>query len=127
MNDNMLAEWQRLSEEIKTLQSLEKDLRQKIFLESFPTLEDGTDYIELGNGYRLKGVAKLNYTLDDNDKVIKMLPTLSPVASERIVNWTPKLSVKEYKLLSEEDRAKVDAVLEIKKGLPSIEIVEPKK
>ena len=91
-------------------------------------LASGVENVETGLG-TLKITHKLNYTLGNADAVDRALDAIEKsqeggnVIAERLVKWSPELSVREYKLLTEKQKALIDAVLTIKPGAASIEIV----
>ncbi len=126
MNDAMLAEWQRLTAEVARLSALESDLRQKLFMEIFPDLEEGQSTIDIGNGWKLEGKGGLNYNLGKLDDVIAAIARLSPQGKADIVSWKPKLKVGSYRKLEDVDKAIVDAVLTVSKAMPSLKLIPPK-
>lgn len=93
--------------------------------------KEGTQTIELANGYKLKVVLKQNYNLD-KDATDEALDTLEKIGedgkfiAERLVKWKPDLSLTEYRLLKPEHKAVIDKVLTITEGTPALELVEPK-
>jgi hypothetical protein len=46
---------------------------------------------------------------------------------EKLVKWKPEVSIKEYRLLTDEQRLLFDQVLVIKPGMPGLDIVIPKR
>lgn len=46
--------------------------------------------------------------------------------AERLIKWTPELSLTEYKQLSDKYRKIIDDVITASEGMPTLEIVEPK-
>lgn len=126
MNDAMLAEWQRLTAEVARLSKLESDLRQKLFMEIFPDLEEGQSTIDIGNGWKLEGKGGLNYNLGKTEDVIAAISRLSPQGKADIVSWKPKLKVGSYRKLEDVDRAIIDSTLTITKAMPSLKLIPPK-
>ena len=104
-NDEKLMAWNKLKLDIEDLKADEMDLRKLIVRSAFPEAVEGTNTIELGNGYKLKGVVKYNYKLPDNDAVeagLKKLETLGNEGAfigERLISWTPNFLLKECRLL----------------------------
>lgn len=132
--DQVLLEWQKARDELLRAANVEMTMRRAVIATFFPTAapdEEGTRNYELGNEWKLKAVFKLNYNVDKKN-VDTMLDTLEKTGddgkfiAERIINWSPSLSVKEYRELSDEQKKIVDTVITIKPGTPSLEIVEPK-
>ena len=141
-NDEKLMAWNKLKLDIEDLKADEMDLRKLIVRSAFPEAVEGTNTIELGNGYKLKGVVKYNYKLPDNDAVeagLKKLETLGNEGAfigERLISWTPNFLLKEYRLL-EDDAEKgskfandalaiIHSFLEITEAAPTLTITEPK-
>lgn len=87
----------------------------------------GVENIDTGMG-KLKITHKLNYTLSNADAVDKALDAIEKsqeggnVIAERLVSWKPELSIREYKLLSAQQKAYIDTVLTVKPGTPSVEL-----
>lgn len=141
-NDEKLMAWNKLKLDIEDLKAEEMDLRKLIVRSAFPEAVEGTNTIELGNGYKLKGVVKYNYKLPDNDAVeagLKKLESLGnqgPFIADRIVGWTASFKLTEYRLLEEDaekgDKFSIDALaiihsfLEISEAAPTLTITEPK-
>jgi hypothetical protein len=137
-----LAEWNKLQANIKSLVAQEAEMRRSLFGSAFPQLNEGTDYFDLGNGYRLKGVQGTSYSLNNSvkeglktDAAVEQIEKLGPAAevyAEKLINWKPELSVKAYKdlLLTDplQKRIKdiIDTVLTTKPSMPTMEIVAPK-
>ena len=87
----------------------------------------GVENIDTGYG-QLKITHKLNYTLGNANLVDKALDLIEKsqeggnIIAERLVSWKPELSVREYKLLSPQQKAYIDTVLTVKPGTPSVEL-----
>ena len=98
------------------------------------------DNVDLGNGYKAKLKIPVNYGfIKDSDgkldktRIDKALSKIEKdggageLIAERLVKWTPALSLTEYKLLTPKHKAAIDEVLIVSEGTPTLEIVEPKK
>ena len=108
-------------------------LRKAIFEVQFPNHSEGTARVPLGNGYQLKAVGKLNYKLDNKDgateKALEELETAGnegKFLADRLVKWSPELSITEYRKLDPQYKVIIDKVLTINPGAPTLEIEEPK-
>jgi len=140
--DALLMAHQAMKQEIEVLKEKEMELRKYIVGRAFPQKEEGTNTLDLGNGYKLKAVVKYNYKLADNDTVDKTLQEISslgnegPFIADRLVSWTPNFLKTEYTKL-QEDAAKGDEtaskilkltenMLTITDAAPTLEIKEPK-
>jgi|WetSurMetagenome_2_1015567.scaffolds.fasta_scaffold497834_1 hypothetical protein len=136
--DQLLLDWRKASTELAAIKTSEMNLRSQVVGQFFTAaiatpLPKGTENVELGNGYKLKAVFKLNYTLDNEndavDKILTRMEKLGPEGqfiAERIIRWKPDLDVKEYERLDPKYKKLIDEVLTIKPGTPSLEFVEPK-
>ena len=126
-----MIEWKRLQEELTRIRAAEMLLRQKIYKQFFPNAEEGTNNHPLAGGWVLKGKRTISRDID--------LPVLQAMAGEGgpmqavgiraadLVEWKPTLKLKEYRTLTEEQRAVFDQALTIKDGAPGLEIVLPAK
>lgn len=135
----LMVEWGKAQEAVVQAVDYERALRKAIFEIKFPKPKEGTQRIELGNGYNLKATFPYTYTLD-KDRTEKTIEDIAKfgqraaVIADRLVGWKPELSIKEYRLLqaenlSDEDKAikkLIDAVLTVKPGMPQLEIEAPK-
>src|SRR5687768_3751498 len=111
--DALLVQWQAAKKALDDAKDTEADLRQKGVAALKPTKDSGTEYAELGAGYRAKMVLKLNYGFGEstNDQVEAMLDEIEKIGNEgafladRLVKWKPELSVTEYKALDPENES----------------------
>lgn len=131
--EQVLQKWLDANKALTDAKAVEATLRQKV-VEMYPfEADEGTERVPLANGYELKVVKKLNYTLnnkdDATDKALTKLEEMGErgkLIAERLVSWKPTLSISEYRELTAGERGIIDEVLTIKPGLPSLELVEPK-
>lgn len=141
--DAVLLEWQRLKDQLAKLKEIELEFRKYVVKRNFPNPDEGTNSLELGNGYTLKAGIKFNYKLADNDTVEKGLEDIAKIGNQgafiadRLISWTPNFLLTEYRQLQEEaDKGSADAkaILNIiatfltidDKAAPTLEIKEPK-
>lgn len=123
-----LTLWQQTKAQAEQLVATEKRLREELFSVAFPAPVEGTNNVDLPEGWKLKGVLKINRTLDE-----AALPAVMDAVrgmnfnSDRLVRYKPELALKDYKALPENVRHVFDAALTIKPGLPTIELVPPKE
>jgi len=96
-------------------------------------LREGMENLELGNGYKLKATFKLSRKLENKDgetsEALRMIAETGEAGklyAERLVKWSPELSVSEYKKLPTNIREVIDSCVTSKATTPSLEIVEPK-
>ena len=120
--------WFQLQEQLTKLKDQEMALRKKIFAGKFPDPQEGTNTLALSDGYVLKGQYKIDRMVDE-----AVLTTLNSVFKEhkidvkKLVIYKPELSIREYRLLTEEQMKLFDQALLIKPGSPAMEITKPKR
>lgn len=133
--DELILEQQKAAIEAKRYQERDRELRGLIWGMAFAAkgLEDEKQHtIDLGNGYKLKGKRPVNYKVDaalvDDalDAVAKCGNTGAFVA-DRLVKFEPRLSLTEYKQLTDDQRKAIDTCLTTTPGQPVIELIEPKE
>lgn len=131
--DECLMQWREIAKQLARLKDQEIGLRNFILQNEFPGSLEGTANIELGAGFKLKGVFKQTYKLDnDTAKVNAAFEALEKTGergkllAERLVNWKPELKVSEYKALDEDFKKFIQPVVTISPAQASLEIIEPK-
>ncbi|UYE92021.1 hypothetical protein KJBENDCP_00051 [Klebsiella phage vB_KmiS-Kmi2C] len=132
--DALLTKWQEAKNALDAAKAIEADLRREVMetLYNFDEneLREGTENIELGNGYIAKAVFKTSYKLtNDVDAMLDKLETTSEEGkfiADRLVKFKPELSVTEYKNLPANLRSIVNMAVVTKPAIPSFEIVAPK-
>jgi hypothetical protein len=118
----------------------------------FPNPTKGTQRFALGNGYNVKLVHKLNYKLGNPELIdpetqakvptatqvfalcdaVDEMGDVAKVLIDRLIKWTPELSVTEYDKLDLSDpiqrkiKDMIDAMLTIEPGAPTLDFEEPK-
>ena len=123
-----LERWYVLQEELARKRNEEQLLRQKIFNGMFHEPVEGTNNLDLADGYVLKGKRVINRTVDEAafKSSIEELAK-NGIRTDEIVKYKPELVTSAYRKLTEEQRHLMDTVLIIKDGMPGLEIVLPKK
>lgn len=131
--DTLIKQWDDMCKQLAAAKQAELNLRMLVVSTVFPNLPEGTNTVELGNGWKIKATGVNNYNLDkDVTKVESALDAIEATGpegkflGERLVSWAPKLSVAEYRTLPPIVKAIIDAVLTIKPGTPQLELCEPK-
>lgn len=139
--DELLVKHQQLKDALEKAKEAEMNLRKYIVNRVFPNATEGTNTLELGNGYKAKAVVKYNYNLDpDLDKVEDALERIARMGNEgafiaeRLVKWSADFLLTEYRKLQEPDateiqkaiKKEIDSVLTITEAAPTFEIKEPK-
>lgn len=131
----VLDTWQEAKKALDAAKAAEAAARNevvKLFSEkASDPMAEGTENIATGVG-TVKFKHTLNYKLDtsnDGDKLDKVLDAIEKsmeggnIIAERLVKWKPELSISEYRLLSPENKKRIDAVLTVTPGAKSVEIV----
>lgn len=138
--DAMLLQWDNAKVALEQAKELEMQLRKAVVDFAFdPNKQSGTERIELGNGYEAKAVKKLNFGFIKNeegkldkaaiDKALSKIEKDGPVGvliADRLVKWTPALSMTEYNQLDPKYKKIIDEVIETTEGAPTLEIIAPK-
>lgn len=123
-----MERWYTVSAELTKLKNEEQLLRQKIFKGMFHDPKEGTNSVDLADGYVLKGKRTINRTVDDAafKASIEELAK-NGVPTDQIVKYKPELVTSEYRKLTAEQMNLFDTVLIVKDGMPGLEIVKPKR
>lgn len=139
--DQLLMKHVALKQALEQAKEAEMDLRKYIVNRAFPQKQEGTNTLELGNGYELKATVKFNYKLADNDIVEKTLDAIAATGNqgsfiaERLVGWTPNFHLTEYRKLQEDAAISAEAksilelvnvMLTITDAAPTLTVKEPK-
>ncbi len=123
-----MERWYIVQEQLSKLKNEEQLLRQKIFNGMFPDPKEGTNSVDLADGFVIKGKRVINRTVDDAayKASIEELAKAG-IPTDEIVRYKPELAVSAYRKLTEEQMHLMDTVLIIKDGMPGLEIVKPKR
>lgn len=125
--DEQIMAWNEAKKTLDAAKAVEMEMRKAIVAANFDAESVGTQNAELGNGWKLKAVVKLNYNVSsDVEAVERVLDTLEDWQADRLMSWKPTLSVSEYKKLSDADRLAVDKVITTSFASPTLELVAPK-
>lgn len=140
--DGVLMLWQQQQAALAAIKEDEIELRKVVVKLKVTQPKEGMNNVDLGGGFTLKAGIKVNYNLDDNEKVEAALDQIEAIGNEgsfiasRLVKWTADLSITEYRKLCEDAKTSSDkqkmldilnTVLTTTDGTPSLEIKEPKK
>lgn len=141
--DELLLQWQNASAALENAKIAEQQARLEVTRLLYPQgVPEGTNNIDLGRGYTLKIVGKMNYTLSESGKPknaamkpwatrsalneIEKLGNEGKFIAERLVKWSPELSLTEYRQLGEQYKKIIDTALTISPGMPTVSIEAPK-
>lgn len=123
-----IERWYTVQEKLSKLKNEEQLLRQKIFKGIFLDPKEGTNSVELGDGFVIKGKRVINRTVDDAayKASIEELAKAG-IPTDEIVRYKPELVISTYRKLTEEQKHIMDTVLIVKDGMPALEIIKPKR
>jgi hypothetical protein len=126
-----LEEWRAAkanADAVKSIVQKEQQLRKEIFELFFPEPKEGTNTLELPEGWKLKGVFKLTRNIDEAalSTVTEHLREIG-VNADTLVQWKPSLKLATYKELTAEQRNLMDEAIVCKPGSPTVELVAPKE
>jgi hypothetical protein len=123
-----MERWYVVSDQLTKLKNEEQLLRQKIFKGMFHDPKEGTNSVDLADGYVLKGKRVINRTVDDAafKASIEELAK-NGIPTDEIVKYKPELVTSAYRKLTAEQINLFDTVLIVKDGMPGLEIVKPKR
>jgi len=136
--DALLADWKKAKAELDEVKSREAQLRGlvvEVFSQEKDPMKSGVENVDVGWGFNLKIEHKLNFKLDNANDCEKLNGVLNAIEismaggniiADRLVKWKPELSVSEYKLLSPENKARIDSVLTVTPASKSVELIAPK-
>ena len=123
-----MERWYTVQEQLSKLKNEEQLLRQKIFKGMFHDPKEGTNSVDLADGFVLKGKRIINRTVDDAAfKASVEELAKNGIATDQIVKYKPELVTSEYRKLTAEQINLFDTVLIVKDGMPGLEIVKPKR
>lgn len=123
-----ILDWIEARKELARVKAKESALRGKIQKYFFTTPEEGTNYFDLGNGYRLKYVHKLSRKID-TALFTNLLPMFAQngIDQNQLAEFKPELKVTYYKkTLSDEQRLIVNQCVTVSPAAGTLEFVPPK-
>ena len=134
--DKTLQDWQEAKHALDRWKEHEAQLRRYIIEHGGlfdPSKEEGTETVNLGNGYKLKAKKVTNYTVANKEgeafAVLQKLTELGEVSANKakdLFRFDANIRVSNYKKLDDAEKALVDNIVTTKPGMPSLELVEPK-
>lgn len=138
--DRLLVDWQAKKAALEVAKENEIAARKlAVMFMHDPNKAGSTENVELGGGYKAKMKVPVRYGFVQNDagrvdkaRIEKALSKIEKTGeageliAERLVKWTPELSLTEYKQLSDKFKTIIDDVIVTSEGTPTLEIVAPK-
>lgn len=123
-----LEEWYTLQAELSVIKEKEQTLRMKIFKGMFNDPVEGTNTIDLPDGFALKGKRVINRSVDEAAFKASIEELASNgIPTDEIIRYKPELAVSVYRKLTAEQMHLMDTVLIVKDGMPGLEIMKPKR
>jgi hypothetical protein len=127
-----ISEWFGLKQQLGALKAKEALARAFVFKHIFEGKEttklEGTNKFELPQHYELKAVTSLNRKVDiETLRAIAPDLALNGVIADDLIEWEPKLKLREYRELTEEQMKMFDMCLTITPGTPQMDVVLPAK
>lgn len=125
--NNILQQWNQAKEELKKWKELEGDLRDILVDHLFnKELTEGTESIDLANGWILKTTKKLSYKLDNaQGEVAAFCASLPDSLSKALVRWKPELSIATFRKLDPHTKKQIESILSVESSKPSLELIPP--
>ena len=125
--DQDILAWNEAKLALAKAKARESLLRAKIVKTFFATPKEGTNYHELGAGYKLKLVHKIDRSIDAPlyTNLATQFKDLE-IDTDQLAETKLSLKVAFYKKLTEEQRLVVDQCITSKPGSPTLEFVKPK-
>jgi hypothetical protein len=122
-----LGEWNTLTAQLTSLKDQEAKLRKEIFDAAFPTPTEGTNTLDLPEGWKLKGTHKLSRSVDESalPAVLEQLRK-KKVDTEPLIKYKPELSISAFRKMNPDHAHILGQALVIKPGMPSMELIAPK-
>jgi hypothetical protein len=120
--------WYIIQQKLKDLKIEEAKLRRKIFKSAFPVAHEGTNTLDLTEGYVLKAFLPINRKVDEETfLLLKDQLAAVHIKADSLVIYKPELHIKYYHILNAEQIDLVDQFLIISDGSPQLEVVLPAK
>lgn len=146
--DKVLQSWLAARTLLATAKESEMELRKQVQQLLFPNPVKGTQRYDLGGGYSIKLVHKINYTLGNKDltdkksgnkikvqdqveqvmNAIEKCGNEGPFLVDRLIKTSYDLSISEYGKLDDGSQIKkiIDSILITSDAAPAVEFEEPK-
>jgi hypothetical protein len=130
---DLVAVWEASKADLDAAKIRESAARDAVIAAAFAPLNEGTNTKELDDGRKLKAVQEFEYALEkDEEKVSQALDKIRATGNEgtfladRLVTYSPKLSVGEYRKLEKVYAKIINKVVTRKPKKPTLKIDEPK-
>lgn len=127
----LLRDWNTAVAQVaacKPIITQEQELRKAVMAEFFPVPKEGVNSLDMGQGWTLKGIYKIDRKVDEAalPAVKEKLRELG-VNADTLIKYKPEVAITIYKALPEQARLIFDTALTIKPGSPTLELIPPKE
>lgn len=140
----LLGQWNEMkkyiSEQMKPYLDKEREIRQTLFDGLFPDAEEGTNYFELSDGWKLKAEYPVERTFDQPlmPAAFEGLPPeyQTPGHADCVIRWKPEVNTKVFKALVQKGvegdkeaaahASKIEMAIVSKPGSVTLTLVPPK-
>lgn len=127
---HLLAQWYDIAQQLKRFKDREMILRKELFAYYFPNPLPGTNRVDIGEGFKLEGVYKIDVKMDFKafDKLLsEQDEDFNLVHKSDVVEYKPEFKETNFKKLNEEQQDFIEQVLTRKPAAPALSIVKAKK
>lgn len=121
-------QWHQLCQQLDPMKANEMLLRRFIVKGFFPNCTEGTETHPLDGGWSLKAVGKLTRTVDEavlQGQAEDLQKAGIPLGT--LFTYSPKLVLREYKKLSQEQKDRLADVITEKPSAPTLSLIAPKE
>lgn len=123
----LLWRWSELKKQKAALDAEEKDLRASLFDTFFPQAAEGSKTLSLPDGWKLKGTKKINRTLVREEFANATAEDITVLYGTGVLVAKPEFVLSAFRKLEPDTLRVVEKYIEIKPGLPELELVPPKE
>ncbi|ANO57476.1 hypothetical protein [Vibrio phage vB_VhaS-tm] len=129
--DEKILAWSQNADLLAQVKKVEMEQRKAIFEALFPDPKVGTQHHELGAGYKVTAVCKMDTKLDEAafELILPEIEKLGDKAKAELaeaVKYKPGLVAKGYKEMSDDVKELFDEAVTTKPASPSLKLVVPK-
>lgn len=129
--DQKILEWSGNAAALAKIKDLEMAQRKELSAELFPDPEVGTQHYDLGGGYKVTFVHKMDTKLDAAAFALIQpeIEALGDHAKEQLsttVSYKPSLVMEGYDKLTDDVKELFDEAVTVKPASPSMKLVVPK-
>lgn len=120
--DEALAAWSEAATAAQIWGGREMLLRKIAFTKCFANPVEGSNELKLNQGWLLKADYPFNYKVAKSDE---MKAALAQITNAELVKWEPRLSITQWRALSNEQRKLFEPFVTITPGSPNLKLLAP--